>query len=74
MTLLKFEEILRRFGPVVDQWPAELIEPALDLLLASAVAQDLFSQASTLTPSVSKAGVAKDFDEDTNFTGSRSVH
>ncbi len=74
MTLLKFEEILRRFGPVVDQWPAELIEPALDLLQASAAAQDLFSRASTVTPCALQAGASVRFGEEPNFTSSKSVH
>jgi hypothetical protein len=74
MTLLKFEEILRRFGPVVDQWPADLIEPALDLLQASTAAQDMFSRASIATPCALQAGSPAGFGDETNFTSSKSVH
>jgi hypothetical protein len=74
MTLLKFEEILRRFGPVVDRWPGELIESALDLLQESTAAQDLFTQASTETPRAAKAGAATDLGDETNLTRSKSVH
>jgi hypothetical protein len=73
MTLLKFEDILRRFGPIVDQWPAELIEPALDLLQASTAAQDLFSRASVTPPCALQAGAAA-FADEPNFTSSKSVH
>jgi hypothetical protein len=73
MTLLKFEDILRRFGPIVDQWPAELIESALDLLQESTAAQDLFTQASTTTPCPLQAGGAGLADE-ANITSSKSVH
>jgi hypothetical protein len=74
MTLSKFEEILRRFGPVVDLWPAELIDPALDLLQASTAAQDLFTRASAPPPGSAQTGAAASCGEETNFTRSKAVH
>jgi len=73
MTLSKFEEILQRFGPVVDLWPAELTEQALDLLQASTAAQDLFTRASTPRPHTGQAG-AGEFPDETNVTHSKAVH
>ncbi len=72
MTLSKFEEILRRFGPVVDLWPAELTEQALDLLQVSTAAQDLFTRASTLRPHTGQAGA--EFLDETDFRNSKAVH
>jgi hypothetical protein len=50
MTLSQFEALIARFGPVVDSWPADQIEPALDLLRASSQAQDLFAGAASGQP------------------------
>jgi hypothetical protein len=38
--------MIRTFGPTVDSWPADSINPALDLMQASAAAQDLFADVS----------------------------
>ncbi|MDR3511963.1 MAG: hypothetical protein P4L73_10025 [Caulobacteraceae bacterium] len=46
MTLSQFEALIARFGPVVDNWPADEVEAALDLLQASERAQDIFAGAS----------------------------
>lgn len=46
MTLSEFQALLATHGPVVDGWPAPLIEDALDLLGRSSDAQTLFVKVS----------------------------
>lgn len=46
MTVSEFRDMLLRYGPVVDSWPAAMISPGLELLRTSSEAQDLFAQVS----------------------------
>ena len=45
MTFLQLQDLVRRFGPIVDRWPTAMIEPALDLMRTSRAAQDFFASA-----------------------------
>ncbi|MEH0195491.1 hypothetical protein V7S57_07105 [Caulobacter sp. CCNWLY153] len=44
MDLKLFEARLKALGAVLDRWPPEEAEAALDLLTTSEAAQDLFAQ------------------------------
>lgn len=76
MTLSKFAEILRRFGPVVDKWPPELIEPALTFLHESDDAKDLFARASSTTSGGARLGASVGglAEADVLATGSKARH
>ncbi len=45
MSLAELRLIIETFGVVVDRWPRERLDEALDLLKSSPEAQDLFAAA-----------------------------
>jgi hypothetical protein len=45
MSLSELRRIIEKFGVMVDHWPPERLEDALDLLQTSPEAQDMFAAA-----------------------------
>jgi hypothetical protein len=63
VTFLQLQTLVGRFGPVVDKWPASMIEPALELIRSSTVAQDFFAQASEADAGGGQAGGMDSLDQ-----------
>lgn len=67
MTFLQLQDLVRRFGPIVDKWPTAMIEPALDLMRTSRAAQDFFASATAADDDGDPAAGWRDRDERTEF-------